>query len=911
MERPSSAGLLPATYLVRFVGFLAGAFFWHVIPVLAVLPASERSRIPPPLSSVPTDAEYAMDLISQRVARGLPVRPKRRKVQRRHSPSLGVAIAADSEHHDDERSTSTSVNWNKWGDRLAFTKDRTGDLRNVFRDGQWKKSDGWKEFITPLAAKVVAPQGGPETRVDAHTFPAQFKQRPGLITLTPTTVFFTPLLSSRATLCIPLQDVTGVKKGSLMKGIDIHYSEPFVDGSKEAKEAKFLFVGSRDDLFARLVSYGGKRWKNVALGTKGQRLWPALVYAPVKQELFFTDVTTCYNALKKAVQDLSSMSANAAQLQMGQPTLRAEALTLTADPGAAFGIDFDNVFVVVNSRPSAQVEDDDLSDDDFDPRFKRPKAKGKQKRDAPSSAIVEHARALHTLDEQHGHLLNSSLGFRGGSAAPGGGMEASSSQFDGGFGLGFDDSVFALPEGAGEADIGDELARELGEGWGGSVLRGRQDDGPNPFDLGADAFDLNADFAFDAQAPEPATSPGLHDRASLPPSGSVVVPLAPFSPPGPDGLSNVVGQPPHKRPKRVRLLLDARTELTDDELKEQELLKREIAQKKLEKESGKLIEEMIYGVPKGVQAPVLVDFWLENFRIQVEARSGELHVDVQGEPPRKRRKLSDMDVMNENEEAARGNGFQMDVDQNLGYDLGGGDYIGFQDVGDGYELDRMRSSEEPGQARRGSRPPSALGSHFDFDLRPTQDQGSASQRSAFFPWDHAGPSSSAVGVAYEFDGSDAYSALRSASKRGHSIGSRRESLLLPGAGAIPPSPASMGLRSSQVGGEDFQFNAHRTTWQVIDMDVVPEEQGAVEESQQSGILTLERNSFNFLEYAKMQISANPSATSELPFDDVVPKATSTRRVAAAAFYHCLVLSTKNLINVGQDVPYGPLKIRVK
>ncbi|OSD03409.1 hypothetical protein PYCCODRAFT_1466798 [Trametes coccinea BRFM310] len=626
----------------------------------------------------------------------------------------------------------------------------------------------------------------------------------------------------------------------------------------------------------------------------------------VKQELFFTDVTTCYNALKKAVQDLSSMSANAAQLQMGQPTLRAEALTLTADPGAAFGIDFDNVFVVGLTQ-EAQVEDDDLSDDDFDPRFKRPKAKGKQKRDAPSSAIVEHARALHTLDEQHGHLLNSSLGFRGGSAAPGGGMEASSSQFDGGFGLGFDDSVFALPEGAGEADIGDELARELGEGWGGSVLRGRQDDGPNPFDLGADAFDLNADFAFDAQAPEPATSPGLHDRASLPPSGSVVVPLAPFSPPGPDGLSNVDGQPPHKRPKRVRLLLDARTELTDDELKnaranyvqEQELLKREIAQKKLEKESGKLIEEMIYGVPKGVQAPVLVDFWLENFRIQVEARSGELHVDVQGEPPRKRRKLSDMDVMNDNEEAARGNGFQMDVDQNLGYDLGGGDYIGFQNAGDGYELDfRMRSSEEPGQARRGSRPPSALGSHFDFDLRPTQDQGSASQRSAFFPWDHAGPSSSAVGVAYEFDGSDAYSALRSASKRGHSIGSRRESLLLPGAGAIPPSPASMGLRSSQIGGEDFQFN-------------VPEEQGAVEESQQSGILTLERNSFNFLEYAKMQISANPSATSELPFDDVVPKATSTRRVAAAAFYHCLVLSTKNLINVGQDVPYGPLKIRVK
>ena len=40
----------------------------------------------------------------------------------------------------------------------------------------------------------------------------------------------------------------------------------------------------------------------------------------------------------------------------------------------------------------------------------------------------------------------------------------------------------------------------------------------------------------------------------------------------------------------------------------------------------------------------------------------------------------------------------------------------------------------------------------------------------------------------------------------------------------------------------------------------------------------------------MQLSAFPSATSELEFDDVVPKATSTRRVAAAAFYHCLGMS---------------------
>ncbi|KAI0639428.1 hypothetical protein C8Q77DRAFT_1046741 [Trametes polyzona] len=249
-------GLLPAQYLVRFVGFLVGGFFWHIVPIVASIPESDRARIPPPLSRVPTDAEYAMDLISQRVARGLPVRPKRRG-RRRHSSDASIAgVAAQSErgHH------SSSIDWNKWGDRLATTKERAGEIKKIFRDGQWKQSENWKAALAP---QVVTSQSGPETRVEAHTFPAQLKQHPGLITLTPTTLFFTPLLSSRAALTIPLSDVTGVKKSSLMKGIDIRYSEPRADGSAEAKEAKFLFVASRDDLFARLVSWGGKRWTNV------------------------------------------------------------------------------------------------------------------------------------------------------------------------------------------------------------------------------------------------------------------------------------------------------------------------------------------------------------------------------------------------------------------------------------------------------------------------------------------------------------------------------------------------------------------------------------------------------------------------------------------------------------------------
>ena len=78
------------------------------------------------------------------------------------------------------------------------------------------------------------------------------------------------------------------------------------------------------------------------------------------------------------------------------------------------------------------------------------------------------------------------------------------------------------------------------------------------------------------------------------------------------------------------------------------------------------------------------------------------------------------------------------------------------------------------------------------------------------------------------------------------------------------------------------------------------------ESQKSdmNLITLERNSFNFLEYvadtivwpfwlthpdryAKMQMQTLPDPTEGLSFDTIVPKQTSTRHVASAAFYHCL------------------------
>ena len=82
--------------------------------------------------------------------------------------------------------------------------------------------------------------------------------------MTEAALYFTPLMSSHATLAIQLADITGVKKTSMTKGVDIHYAEVRPDGTNEEKEVGFMFVGGRSELFARLVSWGGGgKWAQV------------------------------------------------------------------------------------------------------------------------------------------------------------------------------------------------------------------------------------------------------------------------------------------------------------------------------------------------------------------------------------------------------------------------------------------------------------------------------------------------------------------------------------------------------------------------------------------------------------------------------------------------------------------------
>lgn len=94
-------------------------------------------------------------------------------------------------------------------------------------------------------------------------FPAQYAMASGLITLTPDALFFTPLLSSTAKVAIPSDAICGIKRTSPMRGLNVRWMRHHDDGTDEERVEKFLWVGDRDELFARLVAWGGHRWQKV------------------------------------------------------------------------------------------------------------------------------------------------------------------------------------------------------------------------------------------------------------------------------------------------------------------------------------------------------------------------------------------------------------------------------------------------------------------------------------------------------------------------------------------------------------------------------------------------------------------------------------------------------------------------
>ncbi|KAF9526495.1 Rec8 like protein-domain-containing protein [Crepidotus variabilis] len=675
----------------------------------------------------------------------------------------------------------------------------------------------------------------------------------------------------------------------------------------------------------------------------------------VKQEIFMTDVTNCVTTLKKVVQDLHATGASDAQLQMANPVARPTAVTITVDPRTTHTLDYD-AFVTdwdeflnmdgnttLNSEPTFEEPDSD-----FDPTQKQKKT---AKRAAPS--LPEQVRKeAHTLEEHHEDILAASydLSFNASGGDPAGGLDPSSSQIGGGF----DNFFFSDGIDAGEGlGLGDDLARELGWGFSPmkSVLSERNVERHSDLNFD-DIHDINLDnmdFNFDTgdmpptmdvgppapvddnraanptpkrqktsrrenQNPTPSRAGSVSSQRGPSPPISfsrqlLSQDLEPFMP-----LRDITAEArnkenqlePSKKLKRTRLLLDARTELTDEELKvarakylqSQKHQRRELLYKRMEKDSVRIIDEMIWGAPKGLEAPELVNFWQENFKVQVEAKSGlmKIHeVDQDEDSPRPKRRKREPKVPTNNLDEPAGGGNQdfgaphMDMDWNFD----GQDVAMMTD-----EQPFRYSSEEPGQARHHSRSASITGANLGFDLDLVR--GSGSQRSSLFPWDNAGgPSSSSGNMPFVAAGSDhpidqVDIRLRSASlSHRDSPIPHSQRVSLGGGFTFSPVP--------QIG-EDFAFD-------VENVETLEETQQDTQKTEMN-LVTLERNSYNFLEYAKMQQQVLPNVGDRLSFDTVVPKATSTRHVAAAAFYHCLVLATKHLVRLEQPNPFEPTLIGI-
>ncbi|KAH8835245.1 hypothetical protein DL96DRAFT_1549848 [Flagelloscypha sp. PMI_526] len=579
----------------------------------------------------------------------------------------------------------------------------------------------------------------------------------------------------------------------------------------------------------------------------------------VKQEIFFTDVTQCVASLKKVIQDIHNTEA-AMDMQLQMPQNPTAALT---DYDAMVG-DWDDILNAGKSMQIQIVLYNESSDFDDDGTYgARQKRQDRKKSTVQADVTVEEPRAgLYTLQEDHHAILVDSFDHSADHSGLGFGVDVSSSHVSVGI---LDGPVFEDFDFGG---VGDELAQELGEGW--AIDKNELDfsekhiriltltssamgvEPLNNFDLGPNDYD----FQF-----EPNIDIPMAENTAIPSSNeSVVNDSVPMTPRKKRVLrdvtpvNQVTGKGKSKK-KTARLLLDARTQLTDDELKEardqymkgQNAIRKEMEGKKLEKESESLLNDILWGPPAGIQAPDLVDFWKENFKVQVNARTGVIHLHGHDEPPHKRQRLYEPDKIGRQLSTS-----EMQVDPSPfdpGYEQDFFGEIMNEDIPfQGFEAQRRESSDDPGQVRRLSRLSSVLEGQIDVAMGSQGD----SQKSSIFPWNCAVPSSS----------NNAFDDF---------TGSTR--------GLPSPSPLAFS-RGGSVIGEDFAFDA-----EIFSLNCA-------------------------YRYAKMQYQSLPPGTG-LSFEDIAPKAASTRRVGASAFYHCLVLATKDLLRIKQPKSYGPLALQIQ
>lgn len=84
-----------------------------------------------------------MELISQRIAAGLDVRPsdprrqgKKRRVQNRSMNSVGDIVEDGSQNGKGKQKEKTEIDWKKWGERIAIGKAHADEGRRLIMGEQ-------------------------------------------------------------------------------------------------------------------------------------------------------------------------------------------------------------------------------------------------------------------------------------------------------------------------------------------------------------------------------------------------------------------------------------------------------------------------------------------------------------------------------------------------------------------------------------------------------------------------------------------------------------------------------------------------------------------------------------------------------------------------------------------------------
>ncbi|KAK2461925.1 hypothetical protein APHAL10511_006388 [Amanita phalloides] len=232
---------IPVQHLCKLSYFICGFMFWHIAPIVSALSLEDRNRFPPPLAGVPTDAEFAMQMISKRVANGYELTPKKRLDEHRRDDD-STATGAQKADIGARIRPDDQVNWSKWGGRFA----------------------AGKTWIMAKRVSSVAEQSEPNFAATekAHSYPAQHHSSTGLLTITSNSLYFTPAISKKASLEIPLHTLRIAKKSDTLtvKGLILKWMD--IKTNME-KEEYIVWVGGRDELFARLVGREGGRWLKI------------------------------------------------------------------------------------------------------------------------------------------------------------------------------------------------------------------------------------------------------------------------------------------------------------------------------------------------------------------------------------------------------------------------------------------------------------------------------------------------------------------------------------------------------------------------------------------------------------------------------------------------------------------------